>query len=61
MEGDVGRWCGGGLSLVKLRRRTLLGDGAVIENVGDGAVGGAVERWCGEGKCGRIHAAYGGG
>ena len=51
MEGDVGRWCGGGLCLVKLRWKTLLGDGAVNENKGDAAVEGAVGRWCGEGKC----------
>ena len=51
VEGAVGRWCGGGLSLVKLRWKTLLGDGAVNENKGDAAVEGAVGRWCGEGKC----------
>ena len=43
MEGDVRRWCGDGLCLVKLRWRTPFGEVVVEGDVG---------RWCGRGKCG---------
>ena len=43
------------------RWRAMLGDVAVKEIVGDAAVEAAVGRWCGEGKCERPAAAFGGG